>query len=345
MNADERRFDSRSNPRRFWHCERICVYPRLSAAQFCLAIAFVSLPCAADYPERPVRVVVAQPAGGNADLVSRSFAQKLTDKFGVQFVVDNRGGGGGIIGTEIAIHAVPDGYTLLIVPTALGTNPALVKNLPFDARRDLAPISQLTAGPNIIIVPVNSPFKSVGDIIAAARAQPGKLSFASSGLANATHMAGELFKYMAKVNILHVPYKGAPASMVAVSAGETELAFAGISGSMPLIRSGRLRPIAVTGAKRWQTLPDVPTVAEGGVPGYESSNWYAMFAPLKMPPKIINLLYTEISTIAKSADMRNRLIPDGQEPLGTTPKELEAHLAHEITKWVELGKAAGLTPN
>jgi len=324
---------------------RIRAYLRSSAAPTCLALAFISLPSAAEYPDRPVRVVVAQPAGGNADLVSRSFAQKLTERFGVQFVVDNRGGGGGIIGTEIAIHAVPDGYTLLIVPTALVTNPALVKNLPFDATRDLAPISQLTAGPNIVVVPTNSPFKNLGDIIAAARAQPGKLSFASSGLANATHMSGELFKYMAKVNILHVPYKGSPAAMVATSAGETELAFAGISGSMPLIRSGRLRPIAVTSAKRWQTLPDVPSVAEAGVPGYEALNWYGMFAPLKMPPKIINLVYTEISTIAKSADMRARLLPDGQEPLGTTPKELEAHLKQEIAKWLEIGKAAGLTPN
>src|SRR6187401_3124076 len=220
---------------------------RNSAAILC-ALAFPLL-CAADYPDRPVRIVVAQPAGGNADLVSRSFAQKLTDRFGVQFVVDNRGVAGGIIGTEIAIQAVPDGYTLLIVPTALGTNPALVKNLPFDAKRDLAPISQLTAGPNIVVVPTNSQFRNLGDIIAAARAQPGKLSFASSGLANATHMAGELFKYMAKANILHVPYKGSPAAMVATSAGETELAFAGIAGAMPLIRSNRLRPIAVTGAK------------------------------------------------------------------------------------------------
>ncbi|MEO7729128.1 MAG: tripartite tricarboxylate transporter substrate binding protein [Burkholderiales bacterium] len=300
---------------------------------------------AADYPDKPVRIIVAQPAGGNADLVSRSFAQRLTDRFGVQFVVDNRGGGGGIIGTELAIHAVPDGYTLLIVPTALGTNPALVKKLPFDARRDLTPISQLTAGPNIVVVPANSPFKNIGDIIATAHAQPGKLSFASSGLANATHMAGELFKYMAKANILHVPYKGSPAAMVAVSAGETELAFAGISGAMPLMKSGRLRPIAVTGGKRWSTLPEVPTIAEAGVPGYESTNWYAMFGPPKLPPRLVTLLYTEVSTIAKSPEMRSRLLPDGQEPLGTTPTELSAHLAHEITKWVELAKAAGLTPN
>lgn len=327
------------------YCRSAALPCRAIAAGACVCVASIMNAVAADYPDRPVRIVVAQPAGGNADLVSRSFAQKLTDKFGVQFVVDNRGGGGGIIGTEIVINAVPDGYTLLIAPTALGTNPALVKKLPFDARRDLAPVSQLTAGPNIIVVPTNSSFRTVGDIIAAAQAHPGKLSFASSGLANATHMAGELFKYMGKVNILHVPYKGSPAAMVAVSAGETELALAGISGAMPLLRSGRLRSIAVTGARRWQTLPEVPTVAEGGIPGYESSNWYAMFAPLKMPPKTIEVIYSEISTIAKSAEMRSRLLPDGQEPLGTTPRELAAHLASEIAKWTEIGKAAGLMPN
>ena len=300
---------------------------------------------AAEYPAKPVRIIVAQPAGGNADLVSRAFAQRLGDRFGVQFVVDNRGGGGGIIGTELAVHSVPDGYTLLIVPTALGTNPALMQKLPFDVRRDLAPISQLTAGPNIIVVPAGSALRSVGDIIAAARAQPGKLNFASSGMANATHMAGELFKYMANVNILHVAYKGAPASMVAVASGETELAFAGMAGAMPLVRSGKLRAVAVTGTNRWQTLAEVPTVAEAGVTGYESSNWYAMLAPVKTSPKLITLIYSEIAAIAKSPEMRSRLIPEGQEPLGTTPRELDAHIAREIAKWTGLAKAAGLSAN
>ena len=315
-----------------------------SSAIVCV-LAGAALACsvdAADYPTKPVRIIVAQPAGGNADLVSRSFAQRLGERFGVQFVVDNRGGGGGVIGTELAVHALPDGYTLLIAPTALGTNPALVKNLPFDARRDLAPISLLTAGPNIIVVPVGSPLRNLGDIIAAARAQPGKLSFASSGLANATHMSGELFMHMAKVSILHVPYKGSPASMVAVASGETELAFAGISGAMPLVRSGKLRAIAVTSAQRWQTLPEITTVAEAGVPGYESTNWYAMFAPAKASPKLVNLLYSEIAAIARSQEMRSRLIPEGQEPLGTSPRELDAHVAREIAKWTELAKAAGL---
>ena len=317
---------------------------RAACVLACAALA-ACVASAADYPVKPVRIIVAQPAGGNADLVSRSFAQRLTDRFGVQFVVDNRGGGGGIIGTELVIHAVPDGYTLLIAPTALGTNPALMAKLPFDARRDLAPISQLTAGPNIVVVPAGSAFRNLGDIIAAARAQPGKLNFASSGLANATHMAGELFKYMAKVNILHVPYKGAPASMVAVSSGETELAFAGMSSALPLVRAGKLRAIAVTGATRWQTLMEVPTIAEAGVPGYESTNWYAMFAPLKTNARLVNLLYSEVAAIAKSQELRSRLIPDGQEPLGTTPKELDAHIAREIAKWTELAKVAGLSAN
>ncbi len=162
------------------------------------------------YPNKPVRIIVAQPAGGNADLVARTYAQRLVDRFGVQFVVDNRGGGGGVIGTELAVRALPDGYTLLIAPTALGTNPALMDKLPFDTRRDLAPISLLSAGPNIIVVAAGSALRTMEDVMTAARARPGKLNFSSSGVANATHMSGELFKYMAKVNIQHVPYKARP---------------------------------------------------------------------------------------------------------------------------------------
>lgn len=305
----------------------------------------VGAPRAADYPTKPVRIIVAQPAGGNADVVARSFAQRLSDRFGVQFVVDNRGGGGGVIGTELAVRAVPDGYTLLIGPTAIGTNPALVANLPFDTRRDLAPISLLSAGPNIVVVGAGSALRTVADIIAAAQARPGKLNYSSSGVANSTHMSGELFKYMAKVNIVHVPYKGAPASMVAVSSGEVELAFSGMSGALPLIRGGKLRAVAVTSAHAWPTFPDVPSIAEAGVAGYESTNWYALFGPARLPAGLVNLLSGEIATIAKNPELRSRFLADGQEPLGTTPKELGQHLAREITKWIELAKVAGLTVN
>jgi len=294
------------------------------------------------YPNKPVRIIVAQPAGGNADLVAHTYAQRLVDRFGVQFVVDNRGGGGGVIGTELAVRALPDGYTLLIAPTALGTNPALMDKLPFDTRRDLAPISLLSAGPNIIVVAAGSALRTMEDVMTAARARPGKLNFSSSGVANATHMSGELFKYMAKVNIQHVPYKGSPASMVAVSSGETDLSFAGISGALPLMRGGKLRALAVTSDRRWPTLTEVPTVAESGVAGYECTNWYAMFAPPKSSPATVNLIYREIANIANTPEIRTRLIADGQEPRGTTPRELDEHIAREISKWTELAKVAGL---
>lgn len=300
---------------------------------------------AADYPAKPVRMIVAQPPGGNADLVARSFSQRLSDRFGFQFVVDNRGGGGGVIGTELVVRAVPDGYTLLIGPTSLGSNPAIVPNLPFDARRDLTPISLLTAGPNIIVAAAGSTLRTVGDVIAAAQSRPGKLNYSSSGVASGTHIAAELFKYMAKANITHVAYKGAPASMVAVSSGEVNMAFAGISSALPLIRGGKLQAIAVTGAKRWPTLTEVPTVAETGVAGYECSNWYAMLGPAALPPKIAQLLASEVAVIAKVPELRNRFLADGQEALGTSPKELERYLASEISKWKELAKVATLSAN
>lgn len=321
---------------------------RYAACAALFALACAGLVCAtghaANYPAKPVRIIVPQPAGGNSDIVARAYAQRLTDRFGVQFVIDNRGGGGGVIATELTVHAPPDGYTLLLGVTSIGTNPALIANLPFDTRRDLAPISLLSTGPNIVVVGAGSALRTVGEIIAAARAQPGKLNYSSSGIANSTHMSGELFKYMAKVDILHVPYKGAPASMVAVSGGEVDMAFSGMSGALPLIRGGKLRAIAVTSAKRWPTLTEVPAIAEG-VPGYESTNWYAMFAPARLPPRLVNLLHGQLAAITQDPEMRSRSLADGQEPLGTTPKELEQHLAREIAKWITLAKVASLSIN
>ena len=297
------------------------------------------------YPSKPVRMIVGQPAGGNADLSARQYAQRLGERFAVQFVVDNRGGGGGVIATELTARSLPDGYTLFLGHTALGTNPALIKNLPFDTRRDLAPISLLIAGPNLVVVGAANPLRSIADIIKEARARPGKLNYSSSGVATATHVSGELFKYMAKVEMQHVAYKGAPASMIAVATGESDLSFAGMSGALPLVRGGRLRAIAVTGEKRWSTLPDVPTVSESGVPGYESLAWYALFGPAKLPAAIVNLLYREVAAISQTPDMRSRMMAEGLEPLGTTPKALDEFLGREIEKWTRLAKTAGLTAN
>jgi len=297
------------------------------------------------YPVKPIRMIVGQPAGGNADLTARLYSQRLGDRFGVQFVVDNRGGGGGVIATELTARSQPDGYTLFVGHTALGTNPALIAKLPFDTRRDLAAISLLVAGPNIVVVGTGHALRTVADVIKEARSRPGKINYASSGVATSTHVSGELFKLMAKVDMQHVAYKGAPAAMVAVSTGESDLSFAGMAGALPLIRGGRLRALAVTGEKRWPTLPDIPTVSEAGVPGYASEAWYGLFAPARLPADLVGLLHREVAAISRTQKLRTRMMAEGLEPLGTTPKELDEFLAREIAKWTRVAKAAGLAAN
>ena len=297
------------------------------------------------YPAKPIRLLVAQAAGGNSDFVARLYAQRLGERFGQQVVVDNRPGGGGVIGTELVVNALPDGYTLLLAPTSHGINPSLIARLPYDTRRDLRSVSLLALGPNLLVV--NSPLaaRTVAELIALARAQPGKLNFTSSGIASASHLAGEYFKHLAGINIQHVAYKGAPAAMVAIVNGEADMSFASMPGALPLVRAGRLRMLAVTGAGRWPALPEVPTIAESGLPGFETSNWQALFAPAKSPADIVNRLQREIAGIAKTPAVRERLIADGLEPLGTTPQELDAHIAREIAKWAAVAKAAGLAAN
>jgi tripartite-type tricarboxylate transporter receptor subunit TctC len=315
-----------------------------------LAIAACAPPLgAADnapaYPLKPIRLIAAQPAGGNTDVVARLYAQQLSERFGRQIVVDNRGGAGGIIATELVARAEPDGYTLLAVGSSFGANPGLGTKLPYDTRRDFIPLSMLAAGPNVIVVGTASPAKSVKDIIAAARAQPGKLNYASSGVATAVHLAGELFKYTASVDVLHIAYKGAPAAMVAVSSGEADLGFAGMASALPLIRAAKLRALAVTTVQRWPNLPDVATVAESGVPGYEASNWYGLFGPAKMRADTVALLQREIARVAKLDFVRERLVADGLEPVVSTAQEFDAHVVREIDKWTKLAKAAKISSN
>ena len=324
-------------------CFRVFPWLSLLAVVVCTEVASAADP--SGYPSRPVRLIVGQPPGGNADMTARVYGQKLTERLGVQFVVDNRGGAGGVIATDLVVHSQPDGYTLFVAHTAVGTNPALIAKLPFDTRRDLAPISLLTVSPNIVVVAAGSPMKSIGDLIAAARARPGKINYSSSGVATSTHVSGELFKAMAKVNLQHVAYKGAPASMIAVATGEAEVSFAGMAGALPLVRGGRLRGIAVTGEKRFPPLPDLPTVAESGVPGYESVAWYALFGPARLPRPLIDVLHREVAAISKTPEMRARMTAEGLEPLGTTPAELGSFFTREIDKWIRLAKTAGLTAN
>ena len=294
------------------------------------------------YPSRPIRLVVAQSTGGNADFVARAYSQRLSERFGQQLVVDNRPGAAGIIGSEIVARAAPDGYTLLLAPTGFSINPGLYAKLPFDPQRDFAPVSLLGMSFGVVVVNPKSPVRSIGDLVALAKSRPGQLHFASSGMAAATHLAGELFNSMAGVRIVHVAYKGAPPALVDLAGGRVDVMFASPPSAMPLVRSGRLRAIATTGSKRAAYLPDVPTVAESGVPGYENTIWQALLAPARTQALVIAQLHREIADIARQPDLRERLAADGSEALGSTPQEAARHISAEIARYTTLTKAIGL---
>jgi len=316
------------------------------ARAFALALAFAAANASAAqpaYPVKPIRLVVAQSAGGNADFVARYYAQRLTEHLGQQIVIDNRPGASGIVGTEIVVHAPPDGYTLLLAPTSHAINPNFVAKLPYDTRRDFTSISLLGAGYNLLVVNQANPARSVRDVIAAARAQPGRLRYASSGVASATQLTTELFRLMAGIEMLHVPYKGAPAALTAVIGGECDLSFGSMASALPLVRGGRLRALAITSRDRSPALPEIPTVAESGVPGYESSSWQALLGPARMPAEIVDRLYRDIARSAKNPEMVKRFNAEGMVPIASTPRELDAHLARELDKWVKVTKAAGLS--
>ena len=294
------------------------------------------------YPSKPIRLVVAQSTGGNADFVARLYSLRLAERFGQQIVVDNRPGGAGIIGTETVARALPDGYTLLLAPTGFAINPGLYPKLPFDPQRDFAPISLLGVSYAVVVVNPQSPVRNIPDLIALAKTRPGKLHYASSGIAAATHLAGELFNYMAGVNIIHIPYKGAPPALTDLTGGRVDVMFASPPSAMPLVRSARLRPIATTGSKRAAYLPEMPTVAESGLPGYENTIWQALLAPARTPAPVIARLHQEIAAIARQPELRDRLAADGSEALGSTPQELAQHLAGELARYTKLIKAIGL---
>src|SRR6185503_7625394 len=258
----------------------------------------------------------AQSAGGNADFVARAYMQRLSERVGQQVVVDNRPGGAGIIGAETVARAVPDGYTLLLAPTGFAINVGLYPKLPYDPQRDFTAISLLGLSYAVVVVGPQSPVKSVRDLIDLAKSKPGQLHFASSGVAAATHLAGELFNAMAGVKMVHVPYKGAPPALVDLAGGRVDVMFASPPSAMPLVRSGRLRAIATTGSKRAAYLPDAPTVAEAGVPGYQNTIWQLLLAPAKTPQPAIAKLAAELSAIAKEPALRDRLSSDGTEPVG-----------------------------
>jgi tripartite-type tricarboxylate transporter receptor subunit TctC len=286
-------------------------------------------------------MVVPFPAGGGVDSMGRIVAQRLGDALGKPVVVDNRGGANGMIGSELVARGARDGYTLLFNGANFVTTPSLYAKVTYDPIRDFEPISLVSLAPNILVVHPSLPAKSVQDLISIARAKPGLVTFAGSGSGSTPHLAGELFKVMAKVDMVHVPYRGSGPAMVGLLAGEAVTMFLPAINAGPHLKSGRLRAIAVTSAKRLPAYPQLPTIAESGLRGYESSQWYGALAPIGTPADIVNLLNGQIVKIMHGAELRQRLLDEGTVPVGSTRAEFAAHIRTETEKWAKVIKASG----
>ena len=307
-----------------------------------LAAAFPGATLAADYPHRPIRFVVPYPPSGAADIVARILAQKLGDALGATVVVDNRAGAGGNLGTDLVAKAAPDGYTLLMGNVGpLAINVSLSKRLPFDPLKDLAPVSFMVVYPNVLVVNPALPAKSVSELIALAKARPGQLSYGSAGTGSSTHLAAELFKSMAGIEMAHVPYKGGGQAVVDVISGQVQLYFSSMLGALPHLKSGKLRALAVTGSKRSRAAPELPTIAESGFPGYEANNWLGLMVPAGTPAAIIMRLNREIVKIFAQPDMLERLAAQGGEPETGSPEKFAEYIRSEIRKWAKVVKSSG----
>jgi tripartite-type tricarboxylate transporter receptor subunit TctC len=297
---------------------------------------------AQSYPSRPIRLVVPQSAGGSTDLVARPLAQRVADALKTSVVVDNRPGAGSTIGTDIAAKAPPDGYTLLAVAASFTMSPSLYKKLPFDPVNDFAPISLLSSLPNILVVHPSLPIKSVRDLLVYAKAQPGKLNYSSSGVATGTHMSMELLKHMTGISITHIPYKGGAPSVTALLSSEVQLCFATISTALPHVKSSRLRALAVSTARRANVAPEVPAIAEAGVPGYDYTSWIGLLAPAKTPVSIIAHWSAESARVMQTPEMKTLLQHEGSEPVGNSPQEFGKIIRTEVERWRAVARAANM---
>ncbi|WP_043420035.1 tripartite tricarboxylate transporter substrate binding protein [Cupriavidus basilensis] len=293
------------------------------------------------WPSKPIQLLIPYPPGGSADLLARPVAAKLQERLGQPVVLDYRPGAGGTIASQQLARAKPDGNTLIVVLAAHAINASLYPKLPYDTRKDFAPVSLVANLPLILAGSPSLKARTVPELIAAAKAAPGQLTFASAGNGNTGHLAGELFDSLAGVKMTHVPYKGSAQVVNAMLAGEVQLTFDSISTSMPHIRSGRLKALAVTSGKRAALAPDVPTLSEAGVPGFDINGWYAVLAPAGTPPAIVERLSKEIAAVLTQPDLRANLASNGYEPVGSTPAALGAHIDAEITRWSKVVKESG----
>ncbi len=312
---------------------------RAIVALACFAAASVF---AQSYPVKPVRLIVPFPAGGGSDVIGRIMAQKLTDRFGQQVVVDNRAGAGGSIGTEAAVRSAPDGYTMVLASTSeIAINPGLYSKLNYDTVKDLAPVAMVASTPMVVIVHPSMPVKTVRDLVALAKAKPGVINIASAGTGTITHLSGELFRSMAGVTWTHVPYKGAPPALTDLASGQVQVMFSSLPAAMAFIRIGRVKPIAVSTQTRAATLPEVPTVIESGIAGYDVEYWYGTFAPAATPKDIVARLHDEIAQSLKQQDVVNSLANQGAAPGALTQTQFAEFVRTEAAKWGKVVKASG----
>jgi tripartite-type tricarboxylate transporter receptor subunit TctC len=295
------------------------------------------------WPERPVRLIIPLSAGGSADTVGRLIAQKLAERLGQQLVIDNRPGAGSILGTEIAARAPRDGYTLLLAGSSFTSAPSLRRKMPYDPLKDFAPITMATNSPGLVVVHPGLPVRSVRDLIELARAKPGQMNYASPGNGTSPHFAGALFNLTAGINLVHVPYKGAGPAIADLIGGQVQVSFASMLSAITHARAGRLRAIAVTGLKRSPALPDLPTVSESGLPGFESGSWQGFFAPAGTPVAVRSRLHREVAAVVHLPETVTQLARDGSEPVGSTPEVFAKFVAGELTKWARVAKEAGMT--
>ena len=319
---------------------------RSFAALFAAAVALHAGDLAAQaYPGKAVKMVVIMGPGGSNDIVARMFAQRLSDQLKQPFVVENRAGGGGLIGTEYVARAAPDGYTLLVGNTAnVGIHPSLYQKLPYDIQRDFVPISVLVETPSVLVVHPSVPAQNVKELVAFARANPGKLNYASPGTGTSFHLGAELFKSRTGTQMTHVAYKGSSPALVDLVAGQVQLMFANIPEVLPYINAGKLRALASTGAKRLPLVPNVPTMEEAGFPNSELVSWFVVMAPKGTSKEVVSTLHAEIAKTASQPEVQQRLLDLGCVPVGNSPAEAEAFIRSEIGKWAKAVKESGATP-
>jgi tripartite-type tricarboxylate transporter receptor subunit TctC len=298
----------------------------------------------AQYPGKPVRIVVPSSAGGGTDIVARIVAPKLSERLAQQIVIDNRPGAGTMIGGELVAKAPPDGYTLLMCVSTLATNPVIYRKVPYNALTDFAPVTLVLSAPNILVVHPSVPVKTVKELVWFAQARPGQLNFASAGAGTNPHLAMELFMSMTGTRMVHIPYKGSAPAIIDLLSGQVTTMIATMLTGLPHVRNGRLRALGITGATRIAAAHEVPTIAEAGVPGYEAVQWYGLVAPAQTPREIVGRLNRDMVAILQSADVKERFASDGGEAVPTSPEDFGRYIRNETEKWARVAKTAGIKP-